>query len=304
MMLLLTTFPEQRKGRVMTQIRTFKDRDRWMREHLADPRPSATAKHAAQCIALGFRVKAGCSVMSYDEIGKGFCRSRRTAIRAVAELVELGWLAPTDSRGRRYNGFRLTWPTVSADVTVADVENVTVETPNGDKTDAQQCHMVAEQRALKNNHTGLPSEAPKYGRENVELTLADDDGGGGRLDGAAPQELEGSPTRSYAELRSVWARPWADDPDADRRAWEGALRDGAVPAAIIEAARAWVAAADAPQFLPKLATWLGAESYRKPPPPKRVRGPGRNGYRKPDACKAVLGLVGYVEDGDGRMVWQ
>ena len=45
----------------------------------------------------------------------------------------------------------------------------------------------------------------------------------------------------------------------------------AEPEAILTAARAWVAAADAPRFLPPLTKWLAARGWEKDPPKK----PGR-----------------------------
>ncbi len=69
---------------------------------------------------------------------------------------------------------------------------------------------------------------------------------------------------AYNALRATWARSWADGPAADRRAWIAAIRTGA---------EAWVAAADAPRFLPPLARWLAAGYWEKAPP-LRKRGRG------------------------------
>jgi hypothetical protein len=84
---------------------------------------------------------------------------------------------------------------------------------------------------------------------------------------------------TLAELRTVWARPWLDDPEADRRALEAALHDGADDLSIpdlIEAARAWAAAVE-PRFLPPLAKWLAGRGWLKPPPAKRGRGNSKIG---------------------------
>jgi hypothetical protein len=113
----------------------------------------------------------------------------------------------------------------------------------------------------------------------------------------------GGESDSYAELRTVWTRPWPDDPQADRRAWEVALRDGADPAVILAAARAWVAAIE-PRFLPVLAKWLGACGWQKPPPAKRSRGNGsRRGKGKADLSRLALLAGGYEEDPDGELFW-
>jgi hypothetical protein len=66
-------------------------------------------------------------------------------------------------------------------------------------------------------------------------------------------------TRSdeFETLQAIWARPWCDDEGADRAAFTNACRD-ADPSEIIEAARCWAAAADAPRFLQPLAKWLNS----------------------------------------------
>jgi hypothetical protein len=106
-------------------------------------------------------------------------------------------------------------------------------------------------------------------------------------------------------LRAIWARPWADDDSADRRAFELACQQVA-PDDIIAAAQAWVAAADNPRFLPSLAKWLANRGWEKPPPKRgRARGNGKapHPYAKPDMFKIVLEAGGYREDADGNMVW-
>jgi hypothetical protein len=108
-------------------------------------------------------------------------------------------------------------------------------------------------------------------------------------------------------LRAIWARPWADDDAADRRAFAQACQEAA-PEIIIAAAAAFVAAADAPRFLPPLAKWLAAHGWEKPPPtkrgPARANGKARNGYAKPDMFKICLKEGGYREDPEtGEMYW-
>lgn len=68
--------------------------------------------------------------------------------------------------------------------------------------------------------------------------------------------------------------------------------------AIIAAAKAWVAAADAPRFLPPLAKWLGARGWEKPPPKRHKQKNARRYYGgKPDPCRTILKNVGgWIED--------
>jgi hypothetical protein len=76
----------------------------------------------------------------------------------------------------------------------------------------------------------------------------------------------------FAELQAIWQRPWPDDEAAGRRAFAKACAM-AEPDTIIAAAAAWVAAADAPRYLPPLAKWLDGKAWEKPPPTrKRTQG--------------------------------
>ena len=107
----------------------------------------------------------------------------------------------------------------------------------------------------------------------------------------------GATERSFAALRAVWTRPWADDDAADRRAFAQACRT-ASPKDIIDAAAAFVAAADAPRFLPPLARWLANRGWEKPPPtkPKLKRshnGARHNGARHPRR-KADITEIGFA----------
>jgi hypothetical protein len=114
-------------------------------------------------------------------------------------------------------------------------------------------------------------------------------------------------------LRAIWQRGWpADDaPDAVAsagRAFAQACREGVDTADILEGAKTWVAAADAPRFLPPLAKWLASHGWEKPPPKRsRARGNGKaqhNGYAKPDMFKICLKEGGYREDPEtGEMYW-
>jgi helix-turn-helix protein len=122
----------------------------------------------------------------------------------------------------------------------------------------------------------------------------------------------------WRTLRELWQRGWASDdmPKAlaiGRQVFAKACQS-ADAGEIIDAARTWVAAADAPRFLPALTQWLAARGWEQPPPTKRkhasgsakrahVRGFRSNGYAKPDMFKIVLEAGGYREDADGNMIW-
>jgi Helix-turn-helix domain len=92
----------------------------------------------------------------------------------------------------------------------------------------------------------------------------------------------------FRDLLALWRRGHAcdDTPKAiamARQAYERACKD-AEPDEIIEGARAWIAAADAPRYLPALPRWLAARGWEKPPPTKASRAyggaPRGNGARQ------------------------
>jgi hypothetical protein len=73
-------------------------------------------------------------------------------------------------------------------------------------------------------------------------------------------------------LQRLWDRGWTTDasPGAQarlRQAWARAC-ERTDAATIIEAAKLWVAAADAPRYLPKLTDWLDGDGWNGSPPKK------------------------------------
>jgi DNA-binding MarR family transcriptional regulator len=137
----------------------------------------------------------------------------------------------------------------------------------------------------------------------------------------APEPTQGSAVasldaeRNFRELRATWHRGHvADDtPRAiaiQRATYFRALREGADPRDIVEAARNWVDAADAPRFLPQLSKWLESRGWEVPPPAKASsrgrgapRGRSERRGRKPNLAKLALAEGGYVETADGRMIF-
>jgi hypothetical protein len=145
----------------------------------------------------------------------------------------------------------------------------------------------------------LAGRAPPDGAKNNhapagDVLVGDDPGDGSSSGGGLGQ--------AWHELRGIYRRGHASD-DTDkavaiaRAAYAKAIGEGAQPEQIIEAAKQWIAAADAPRSLPSLATWLETRSFEKPPPEKKPRkqqawsGPPR-GYRprKPDLAAMMRAL--------------
>jgi hypothetical protein len=87
------------------------------------------------------------------------------------------------------------------------------------------------------------------------------------------------PNPDFETLQAIWCRPWPDDEVADRLAFERAITAGAATTEILEAAKCWVAAADAPRFLPRLDRWLSGRGWLKVPPRRRQRTGGHRRRR-------------------------
>jgi DNA-binding transcriptional regulator YhcF (GntR family) len=261
---------------------------------------------------------------SYRGLAKAAGASESSAKRAIAEFERLGLIAVERTPGGAHderNRYRLLMP----------AEGVSAVTPQGVSEKAPAGVSKRTRRGVSGRAEGCQSFDTQTGRTRWEASKdasptreretcagAHDDsspGGGAPLTGGPAEEVspaappparQDSPierSRSVArkesgdekfrELRAIWARPWADDDAADRRAFEVACREVA-PEDIIEAAAAWVAAADAPRFLPPLAKWLAARGWEKPPPTKaRASGNGtRPRYgRKPNLAEIGLDLV-------------
>jgi hypothetical protein len=165
-----------------------------------------------------------------------------------------------------------------------------------------------------------PRDRKESGAE--EIAIAEEAEADPPFEGAAEncsETLKFSPVvpldqeRAFRELRELWQRGWAadDSPKAQalvRQAFAKACRD-VTPTAILDAARTWVAAADAPRYLPALPQWLMANGWEKPPPAKATRAShskrGHNGYQrkggKPDLMRMSLKRGGYLEDENGKL---
>jgi hypothetical protein len=125
----------------------------------------------------------------------------------------------------------------------------------------------------------------------------------GNFDHSEPTTADGEKEdQAFRDLRGVWRRGWpADDtPKAlavARNAYAKA-RQEVGPEEIIEGARAWLAASEAPRFLPALSQWLAARGWQMPPPTKAKRAHARNGVRygrKPDWAQITANLVARYE---------
>jgi hypothetical protein len=136
-----------------------------------------------------------------------------------------------------------------------------------------------QENLLKNHEGDLLQRSPLRGREREDQPSADfiSTLGAAAPNGAAPVEEDQPETiplspserlplqeNGLAELRATWAvRPWPDADDADASKLYANACQEVGPVVIQSAAEAFVAAADAPRYLPKLSSWLARRGWEK-----------------------------------------
>jgi hypothetical protein len=302
----------------------------WQEDIIADTGLSPITRLVAVRLALHRNAETARCFVSYRTLAAEVGISERSAMRAIAALKTRGWIAVDLGGGReKANDYRLVTPyervTGVSRFTAQKSdsrgrERVTEHVVKGDrrrqKTMTELCHPNTE------DNIGDAKASPNMEREKTLARLDPDPRGpldappGFKESKEETAEEEIFPAaeiipssrvpllqeRSWRDLRTVWARPWPDDERADREAFTLACREVA-PEDIIEAARTWVAAADAPRFLPTLAKWLAGRGWEKPPPQRKAaRGGGRRNGRKQDLAKVALKNGGYVESDDGSLV--
>jgi hypothetical protein len=126
-------------------------------------------------------------------------------------------------------------------------------------------------------------------RDAARLSLANHAGNRSRHVVPAPLAPTAAPDsrqqqeEGFRQLRALWRRGWPrDETDKAVAIARSAFRSAcalAEPAEIIEAAKTWIAAADAPRFLQPLPQWLAARGWETPPPQRARSSPPRRHQR-------------------------
>jgi len=296
----------------------------WLEQVARDRRLPALSSAVSVLLSPYFNLSHDGAAWPYQDTLAASLGVRREAVnRVINALVERAHLEVTTTRGRhKPSVYRLVLKETAAtkcaqESTLSEpkmcAENVRIR--------EGKCAPTRTQIPLKTPWAS--KEAPRRERKANACAFDSSPGGAAPLTGcpaeedsptAAPSARQESPverSRSVAreersgdekfrELRAIWARPWADDDAADRRAFEAACREVA-PDDIIEAAQTWVAAfeaGDGVRFLPPLARWLAARGWEKPPPQRKAS--AHNGARprygrKPNVAEIGADLVRQYE---------
>ena len=261
--------------------------------------------------------KTGDAYPSAKTIGEPIGLSERSVLRSVRRLAEGGdvgveWGAQGRGRSNRY------WPILP----VLDDEKTGTTMPvSEDVKPAFRARKTG--RALPENHktnhgdpfgvphgeraataaaaSGVGPEGPPHRRQKGRSGVGGTAAGIGTNGAAVPRPQE------LATLHGLWDRGHPADAtvrqqQADAAAWTAALVGGATPETILVAAQKWIAAADAPRFLPKLSDWLTTHSWGKPPPKRGKQHHRANGAGRRRRSNGVNGSSAIFADvlGGGR----
>ena len=249
-------------------LATFKKRDDWLRAVLADNTLSQGARNAAVRLGLYLNVDRERCDPSYHQLGKALGCTRRSAIRAVRELIDRDWVAIASHSAGRRNNFRLKWPSSGGDnpvtsdgdsrVTSDGDEDVTTRNASSDNSGAgwcQPCHRGGDSPVTERN-------SGSYSEENSEWRYisppVDRDGEKKQSDDAI--------SKSFAEFWTAYPRKVARA--AAEKAYRRVSRDGlASEARLIAGARRYAAErlGQDQKFTKHPATWLNAGCWDDEP---------------------------------------
>jgi hypothetical protein len=255
---------------------------------------------AAVVIEMYFK-KYGTSrvALRYIEQAIGRKRSRTDIATSLRRLIEHGVISvASHGTGTRPTEYVPNFLAVTETVTATD--------------DNSQMLAVSESDTSEVSETVTTSDASGVGFRDQNLTYSS---------GLGPEEEEGTCAsaqvipwpargltpalgqgRAMADLLAIYRRPYGEDAVAVQAALKSALTKGTPLAAILDGARAWVAARPA-EKLPKLEQWLERGLWQNDPPAKQSHRIGAKPRRR-DATQVALLANGYVEDEDGAIVWE
>lgn len=302
---------------------------------------SPVVRLCAWALARRRNVLSGHCSLSYAGLAKRMGNvAERTAIRAIHSLERAGLIIVDRRVGRGHTNLftfvmlkKVTQPCQGFAAEKGDKsgakrppEAARKSDKPGQETVTELCHPNKERASTKPSQHGERGCAPARATPQTGARASDGPAPvrkaepatarpGGKIDSGA-RERRGRKREAFAELRELWRRPWPDADDAEAlAAFSAAMREGVRADKILNAARAWVEAADLPRFLPSLTKWLTGHGWEKSPPgrdrPQRDRARDaargsdrprqqRNVSRKPDLFAIAMRVGGYTETPDGR----
>ncbi|MET4788260.1 hypothetical protein ABIF64_000438 [Bradyrhizobium japonicum] len=253
----------QRQASSAHPIKTFRDRDEWMRHLLAID--IATLSHGAKIlamrVALHLNVETGQCNPSMAMLAEGTGTSESTVRRMLHELEQQGWVSVDRSQGRHSNSFELRVPTLSTDERVQPCQPVKGFN-NTNPVNPWKGNPVKSSTPTLSTGDGQKSESRTANRtakeiDSLPLDLGDEDSGRRRSE--TPEEIESS-------FEEWWKQyPKKADKQTALKAYRAVIKKKklATPQQLLAGVMRYAAERSGkdPQFTKHPATWLNAGSW-------------------------------------------
>jgi hypothetical protein len=149
--------------------------------------------------------------------------------------------------------------------------------------------------------TQLKTKSLKLGRESNALSRVGTSDAGSPIGGQTSLEVEASnegvpigtasAEAGFQELDALWVRLWADNHEDGSKKLYALAREEIGHSAVVEAARAWVQAAEHPRFVKKLSKWLADRCWEREPPQHNGKAPQANGAGNRRRKKENMGAI-------------
>jgi hypothetical protein len=229
----------------------------------------------------GARDSAWCA---WDELKRRTgIRSRDAISRAISGLVDTGWLKEAERARQHYSVvYQLTIPVQqSVSRTAQESVSQTAEVQQSvSRTPEQSVSRTADQPSSPFPDTSSPSPETSSPFRGPHLSNNHSDHHSERdLSSSAAPDRDAQFKEWYA------AYPRHKAPDAARKAWDKAIKQGASPEELLAGAKRFALERQGqdPKFTPYPASWLNAGGWKDEPerPPLRAVSGGHQPYRNP-----------------------
>jgi len=263
---------QPRKSRIH-HITTFKDRDEWL-ELLFAADVSPAAKVAGGRIALHHNIKTGQCNPTIGTLMLGTLMSDSSVRRAIRELETKGWVRVDRTLGRHSNSYELLAPTLSCVTGFNPTKDDRVEASNPTADDRvqekptlspvtpQPCQIEVPNPVTidRQNHESRTTNRTTKEIDPPALDLGDE-GGRRRKQKTAPDSTD-------ADFEEWWlAYPKKVANLAAKKAYSGAVKNGAAPEQLLSGAMRYAAerSGQDPRYTKNPGTWLNGGCWADEP---------------------------------------
>jgi hypothetical protein len=289
--------------------RRGRERHVWQERIAAAGGLSAGLRLLAIRLSMHKNLGTGRCFAGYEKLAAETLTTMRSAMRQIATLERLGWIAVTRGGGSgKANEYRFLIPETTETMTgvsqfECDQKTMTQESPQYGRGSYRASERESA-HAREDRSGARASDGPSPGGRTNPAAAAKNERERGRAGASRTVGGKSRPDSGYLELQQVWAvRGWVDDHTEGWRAYAAAISGKVSPSAILGGAQRWVREINDPQFLPALPKWIKDEGWRKSPP-KYYRQGEKTGRAQPDLLRESLLAGGYSEFADGSLVYE